>query len=458
MHTDERPDMLYDYGRFQQQLFITLIRWVNAGMVVGLLVNSYWFLVDFWSTLIQNSLILLFVLIGWWCIRRTDQVQIRKAMRVYLLSAMALVALMVLALSEHFILNAAGILYFFALLAMFLEHPSYSHRWAGLGIVLYVAALTTRILLPSGLSGYSTTEIVALYIFPILISVPLTLVGHSIANRMSQALVESEAARHQVERQNQELQKAQAALQVANEQLQAELAERMKVEERLVASEKKLRASLRQREMLLQEVHHRVKNNLQVISSLLDMQSMRTAEPRTRHVLRESQVRVRTMSIVHEKLYQSPDVDSVNARDYLRDVAEYLYGLYAGLNGTVALRVKVDDLSLDVDTAISCGLVISELLSNSLKYAFSDDGGGGGEVCVQFRSLDNGRLELTVSDNGIGLPSDLNLKNPDTLGLRLVNMLVQQLGGTVEIESKKGTAFRIAFAAVEQPAVREVDP
>jgi two-component sensor histidine kinase/AmiR/NasT family two-component response regulator len=240
-----------------------------------------------------------------------------------------------------------------------------------------------------------------------------------------------------------------AELAQANEDLQREVEERKQ-------AEKQIRAALREKEVLLQEVHHRVKNNLQVISSLLDMQSYYAQDPQAAHALQESQSRIKAMALVHERLYRSSDLASVDAREYIRSIADYLFGLYANPAKSIDLNVEVDDISLDLDTAIPCGLIANELISNALKYAFRNVGECSGEVRVALHSGTNDTMQLTVSDSGVGLPPGVTPATGQSLGLRLVHMLAQELGGTIELQTGEGTTITITFPKRDgQAAVEE---
>jgi PAS domain S-box-containing protein len=213
-------------------------------------------------------------------------------------------------------------------------------------------------------------------------------------------------------------------------------------------AEEQLQASLHEKVILLQEVHHRVKNNLQVISSLLDMQAMAIQDPQTLQALQDSRNRVRAMALVHDRLYQSSDLARINGREYLEGVAGYLVGVYAGQAGTVDLHLEVQDILLDLDTAIPCGLIVNELVSNAWKYAFPAGRASSGEIQVRLARQD-GNLVLQVRDNGVGLPPDLDIETAPSLGLRLVSMLAKQLQGTLEVERGAGTTFRIVFPAAD---------
>jgi PAS domain S-box-containing protein len=214
-------------------------------------------------------------------------------------------------------------------------------------------------------------------------------------------------------------------------------------------AEEQLRASLREKEILLREIHHRVKNNLQVVSSLLDLQSQVIDDPRVQRAFRNSQHRIRSMALVHEKLYQSPDLTRINIAEYVSSLLNYLHGVYGGWASGVSMDVQVDDVDLSLDTAIGCGLIINELVSNGLKHAFPDrDGDGDREIHVGLRE-EAGEITLVVGDNGVGLPRDLDWRQPTSLGLHLVGMLTQQLQGNIELESGAGTRFRITFTGTK---------
>jgi len=230
-----------------------------------------------------------------------------------------------------------------------------------------------------------------------------------------------------------ESKRSEEALKQFNESLQTEMKERKKAEEII-------RASLNEKEVLLKEIHHRVKNNLQIISSLLNLQSG-YADQESAIAFKESQNRIRSMALIHEKLYQSRDLARIDFASYVSSLTTHLARSYT-INPGVDIAIEVDNISLDIDTAIPCGLIINELVSNSLKYAFKD--GRTGTVTVSMIK-DNGVYMLQVGDNGTGLPPGIDYKNTDSLGLQLVNMLAGQIGGTMELDKSHGTAFRIYF-------------
>ena len=217
-------------------------------------------------------------------------------------------------------------------------------------------------------------------------------------------------------------------------------------------AEDKIKASLQEKEVLLKEIHHRVKNNLQVIYSLLRLQSAHIKDEHDLEIFKESQNRVMSMAFVHEKLYQSEDLAMIDFAEYTRKLATSLFHSYAAYPEIITLEINVEDVFLGIDNAIPCGLIINELVSNCLKHAFPR--GKKGKICVALRSdrdLHAGdKFTLTVSDNGIGFPKGLDFRNADTLGLQLVTTLVKQLKGTIELDRDGGTKFKITFAPREK--------
>ncbi|MGB9980016.1 sensor histidine kinase [Methanobacterium sp.] len=208
-------------------------------------------------------------------------------------------------------------------------------------------------------------------------------------------------------------------------------------------AEEKLRASLNEKELLLKEIHHRVKNNMQIISSLLSLQSNYIKDNSTIHAFKESEARIRAMSLVHESIYRSDNLSSINFQNYIQTL---VIGIITSYNAQlITPKFNIEDIMLNIETAIPCGLIVTELVTNSIKYAFSKDGG---VINVEFtRKLD--KLRLVVSDNGIGLPEPLLNEKSDSLGISLVKMLVNQLEGELKIDSTNGTVFTIIFKELE---------
>jgi PAS domain S-box-containing protein len=206
-------------------------------------------------------------------------------------------------------------------------------------------------------------------------------------------------------------------------------------------AEEHIKASLKEKEVLLKEIHHRVKNNLQIISSLLNLQSGYIQDEHAGEMFKESRNRVKSMALIHEKLYQSKDLARIDFAEYVRNLTTHLFRSYGVNTHAVGLKINVDKVLLDIDTAIPCGLIVNELVTNSLKYAFPP--GVAGEIHVDLHQENDGRLALVVSDNGAGLPPDFDLQKTESLGLQLVSTLTDQLEGTIVLEQNRGTTFKI---------------
>jgi len=211
----------------------------------------------------------------------------------------------------------------------------------------------------------------------------------------------------------------------------------------MVAKQAVLEQGVREREVLLQEVHHRVKNNLQVISSLINMQLRRLEDRGARAALEECQARILAIALIHEKLYQTKDYAHVAFADYARSLAAGVFQASGRAQGEVVLELEIADVALGIDRAIPCGLVINELISNALKHAFPD--GRAGTVRVELVAVDGGRLRLTVRDDGIGLPPGFAIDRAESLGLQLVHTLAEQLDAVLVVRSDGGAAFELTF-------------
>ena len=208
-------------------------------------------------------------------------------------------------------------------------------------------------------------------------------------------------------------------------------------------AEEQIKASLQEKEVLLKEIHHRVKNNMQIITSLLNLQGGYIEDEKYSEMFRECQNRIRSMAIVHEKLYQSENLANIDFAEYIRSLASTLFQTYEAY-GKIALKMNVEDISLSIDSAIPCGLILNELVSNSLKHAFPE--GKEGEIKITLRSADENEIELIVSDNGVGIPEDVDIRNTESLGLQLVTTLAEnQLDGEMQLNRTEGTEFRIKF-------------
>jgi two-component system CheB/CheR fusion protein len=202
----------------------------------------------------------------------------------------------------------------------------------------------------------------------------------------------------------------------------------------------------------LQEIHHRVKNNLQVVTSLLDLQSGYIQDEKAVEAFKDSRDRVKSIVLIHEKMYESKQVGKVSFKDYVTELISHLFRLYAKDSKKIELALELQEVYLDMDRAIPCGLIANELLTNALKYAFPDDSAGKIEISLMHRVLkgknrEPGEFVLTVKDNGVGLPAGIDPKNAQSMGMRIVAALTRQLAGKLEVSRHEGTTFRIAFPA-----------
>ena len=211
-------------------------------------------------------------------------------------------------------------------------------------------------------------------------------------------------------------------------------------------AEGQVRASLKEKEVLLREVHHRVKNNLQIVSSLLSLQARSAKGTDGQDILAEAQNRIRTLALIHEKLYASGDMAGVNMADYLGELVGQLASTFDIPPTKVKVRTDIESVRLNIDTAIPCGLIVNELVANSLKHAFPE--GRNGQVTVRLQRPGGEEYELSVEDNGIGFPEGLDFAKTKTLGCQLINSLAAQLGGTVELLRQGGTKSTVRFKEI----------
>jgi two-component sensor histidine kinase len=207
--------------------------------------------------------------------------------------------------------------------------------------------------------------------------------------------------------------------------------------------EQKIKASLKEKEVLLKEIHHRVKNNMQIISSMLGLQSAYVQDQNFTSMLKDSQGRIRSMALIHEKLYQSDNLAYVNFTEYLNSLILYLKNSYNIYDDRITFNMCVDNISLNIDIAIPLGLIINELISNSYKHAFKNNLKG--EINVEIFENSDESFLLTVKDNGIGLPQEFDIDNTKSLGLQLVKVLVEQIDGDLKIKNQNGAIFEINF-------------
>lgn len=209
-------------------------------------------------------------------------------------------------------------------------------------------------------------------------------------------------------------------------------------------NEKRIHDTLREKELLLEEVHHRVKNNLQVIHSLLDLQMLKISDPDLVAMLRDSQNRIRSMSMIHQTLYQSHDFAEVDFQRFLGELLPTLMDSYGTVTGHVAIRISANHVKLPINEAIPCGLIVNELVSNALKHGFP--GQRRGTICVELRQETNGDVELSISNDGVSIPADQNLERNGSLGLQLVQLLTRQLQGKLDIQRANPTCFTLRFS------------
>ncbi|MCF7793972.1 MAG: PAS domain S-box protein [Candidatus Cloacimonetes bacterium] len=208
-------------------------------------------------------------------------------------------------------------------------------------------------------------------------------------------------------------------------------------------AEQNLLKSLNEKEVLLKEVHHRVKNNMQIISSMLKLQVRHTRNAEAIDIIKESHNRVRSMSMIHEKLYHTADFEAVNFGQYLITLTEYIFSTYKIDKSNIKYSAEVKDVEMNINQAIPCGLIMNELITNCIKHAFPD--GAKGKIKLSLKKTANHKTSITIIDNGIGLPEEVEKENPNTLGLQLVNALIAQINAEMKITMKNGTKILIEF-------------
>jgi two-component sensor histidine kinase len=210
----------------------------------------------------------------------------------------------------------------------------------------------------------------------------------------------------------------------------------------LKVREEQLRASLREKETLLREINHRVKNNLQIVSSLLNLQLQSITDEKARALLQESRNRIYSMATIHELLYRRSEMETVAVKDYIDEITRYLMEVYELSFTTITIEKEIDDIELDMDEAIPVGLIITELVSNSIKYAFPETQEG--TIFISLKVHENS-VELVVRDNGVGMPETVLAREGHSLGLLLVQALVDQLQGTFSVDNRDGAYFSVVF-------------
>lgn len=221
--------------------------------------------------------------------------------------------------------------------------------------------------------------------------------------------------------------------------------EKLRLEETqqaVLESEQAIRVSLKEKDLLLGEIHHRVKNNLQVVQSLLDMQASLTTDDGAARALRDSQNRIQSMALIHQTLYQSHDFAKVAFGVFLETLLTHLQNSYS--RGDLILSSRSDPVRLPIDRAIPCGLIVNELVTNALKHGFPNNRGG--NVAVELRLVDGTHVEIAVTDDGTGIPDDFNLDSLASLGMQLVQVLSEQLHADLSIQRRDPTRIAFTFA------------
>jgi PAS domain S-box-containing protein len=238
------------------------------------------------------------------------------------------------------------------------------------------------------------------------------------------------------------IQKRTLELTNLNKTLKKEISERKKSDEQRKVALEKIENSLKEKELLLKEIHHRVKNNLQIISSLLNIQSTYIKDDKSLDLFKESQNRVRSMALIHEKLYQSSDMSQIDFPEYVKGLVSNLFGSYNLNPEHIILHQNVNNMIIGIDLAINLGFILNELISNAFKHAFPD--GRKGNLYITMNRAEDS-CELIVEDDGVGFPPGKDFKKMDSLGLQLILTLVEQIGGTIDLKTDRGTKFTVKF-------------
>ncbi len=238
-----------------------------------------------------------------------------------------------------------------------------------------------------------------------------------------------------------ERQRAEQALRIYQENLENSVTVRTA---ELSNANEQIKASLKEKEVLLREIHHRVKNNMQLLISLLRLQADKIEDKKYADMFKEGENRISSMSLIHEKLYQTQDFANINFGEHIKSLVDGLFVSHGADTNKVSLNIDIKDVSIDLENAIPCGLIINELVSNSLKYAFPQEREG--EISIALRPFNEDEIELTVSDDGVGISEDLDIEKTDTMGLTLVKVLAEhQLDGKIDLDRTGGTQFNIKF-------------
>ncbi|UYP48092.1 Regulator of RpoS [Candidatus Lokiarchaeum ossiferum] len=205
----------------------------------------------------------------------------------------------------------------------------------------------------------------------------------------------------------------------------------------------KLKSSLKEKDVLLREIHHRVKNNLQIISSFIVLQQKYIKDDKMRLIYRDFQSRINSMALIHEHLYKMDNLDRISFEQYVKKLLKDLLQTYGNKTVKITSSVKITDLNLELNTAFNCALLINEIITNALSHAFTDKQTG--RISIEMKKLKESQMLLQIKDNGIGIPKDINIENPISMGLTLINAFVKQMNGTIKVKNDHGTTIKIVF-------------
>lgn len=267
---------------------------------------------------------------------------------------------------------------------------------------------------------------------------------HKINCKLQQEASDRLAAQTALKKLNEELEqrveKRTIQLRESNERLQQEIAERKQ-------AEAKVRNSLQEKEVLLKEIYHRVKNNLLVVASLLEIQSSSLKDPETIKMFKNNQDRIHSMALVHEQLYGSKNLKELDISNYIKALVDKISDSYSLYEKSINFVIDTEEITLNLETVHSCGLIVNELIANALEHAFPE--GRHGNIWVTLKTLKNRQIILTVKDDGIGVGEDFDFRNSQSLGLKLVRILTRQLEGKIELDKTNGTCFKITFSELD---------
>ncbi|VEP14374.1 Response regulator receiver sensor signal transduction histidine kinase [Hyella patelloides LEGE 07179] len=273
-----------------------------------------------------------------------------------------------------------------------------------------------------------------------IIQKKLSLINHRLKQEASNRIKAQQALKKLNEDLESRVKERTVLLAKSNQQLKQEVLEHQQ-------TEIKLKNSLVEKEVLLKEIYHRVKNNLLVVASLLEMQASYIDEPEIIKMFKNSQERIYSMALVHEQLYRSDNLQEIDLSIYIKDLLAKISDSHVNQNKSINIEVNTESINLNIETAHSCGLIINELITNALEHAFVDREKG--NVWINLLRTDNAEIILTIKDDGMGVPKDFDFNKTDSLGLRLVRILTRQLEGDIEVDFSQGTSFQLTFSELD---------